>query len=178
MGCFQSQAEVCFCNQNPDAGLAVATVIDSRGISLQVHIDRVEGSFGMVQVGDEYMFDGNGTPGEQIFIGREDAILYRRNEDLAISGTEVRCQFNAATKARPVSIDIAIEALLAAPVACIDVLGTDDSDWHRSRCGQSWSDSGCDIGGLAATNASAVELASAALFAALLWRRRRRRRRA
>lgn len=172
--CYQTQAEVCFCNQNPESGLAVGTIIDVRGDAVHVRIDRVEGRLGPVQVGDEYTLDRAGKLGEQIFLGRVEDVLYRRSEDLVINGAEVRCQYSEATLARPVSIDTVIEALLASPVGCIDVLATDHSGWNQSKCGETSREDGCSVA-TRAPDANGLELTSAALLAALLWRRLRRR---
>ena len=98
--------------------------------------------------------------------------LRRLGTQLAIEDDVVRCQLNADTKDRPVSVDTVFEALLSAePAMCVDVFATDDSGWNQSQCSESEAEGSC---GFAPQGFAGAGLTTAALLAMVLTYRRRR----
>ena len=151
--CFITQAEVCFCNQ-ATSNLALGTVIAREPpVDVRVRVDRVEGDFPGLAVGDERVVEGEGAPGEQILFSQYPGYVgvQRVGSNLEIDGNSVRCQLSRDTQRRPVTVDTVFEAILAPPTpgdrsaACVDVLRTDDSAWNESQCDASESDDGCGL---------------------------------
>jgi hypothetical protein len=175
--CYETQANVCFCNQHMSDGVALGTVTALEEALIRVRVDRVEGALPGVQVGNEYAIEASGSVGEQVFFGSSDGSLLRRAHSLAIDEETVRCTLNSSTWRRPVSVNTALDALLAEKGACVELLATDDSAWNRSQCDQGLGgeDGGCALERTAADTGGAVELSSAALLVALVLYRRGRR---
>jgi hypothetical protein len=179
--CFLTEAEVCFCSQGSRSNLALGTVVAQQPPDdVRVRVERIEGEFPGLDVGDEGVVRGEGSPGEQILFIRDpgDTLVQRIGMNLVIDGTSVRCQHSEGTQRRPVTVDTAFEALLASPSsACVDVLRTDDSGWNQSQCGpaEGESDDGCALVTPEGSSLGAVSLTSAALFVALVAYRRKHR---
>jgi hypothetical protein len=159
---------------------------------MAVRVDRIDGPFPGVAVGDELDATGDGQVGEQLFFAQlasetskpsgTDVQLYQATRLLIRDGA-VYCQVNPDTAKRPVTIDTAIDALRAPSGLCVEVLASDDSLWNRSQCeGGSGrggidvgSEGGCNLGVTPTAGLSSVVLTSAAVFAALVARRRQAR---
>lgn len=174
--CYESQAAACFCSIGGYSAIAVGTIIEVEGEVIRIRIDRIEGTFPETHVGDERSLEGPGEIGAQALLGRSESTgaAYRVGAQLAIQDDTVRCEFNRATARRPVTIDTAIEAVLAGDrSSCIDVLATDDSAWNQSQCDGFESEDNC---GLAQPHGAvdAAHLTSAALCMTLILLRRRR----
>jgi hypothetical protein len=142
--CFQSEAEVCFCQSGMLPQVVVGTVLAVEPSVLVVRVDRIDGTLPGVAAGDELHAIGVGRVGEQLFFAPlmpetpvpsgTEASLYQAS-DLVIRDGGVYCQVNPATAKRPVTVDTALEALRAADsAACVEVLASDDSLWNRSQC--------------------------------------------
>jgi hypothetical protein len=90
----------------------------------------------------------------------------------------VRCQLNGETEQRPIAVDTIFQALLAEHSSCVNVLATDNSAWNQSQCGESESadakEQGCGFAPTVGSSIGALDLTSAALFAALVAYRRKR----
>ena len=104
--------------------------------------------------------------------------MQRLASGLVIDGSMVRCQLNGETGRRPVAVDTIFQALLAEHSSCVNVLATDNSAWNQSQCGESESadarEKGCGFAPTVGSAAGALDLTSAALFAALVAFRRKR----
>lgn len=191
--CSVTQAEACFCVQ-ASSNLALGTVIAREPAfpvrgggepveGVLVRVDRVEGDFPGLAVGDERVVEGEGTPGEPIlfslFPGYDVAL--RVGSNLTIEANSVRCPLNRDTQRRPVTVDTVFEAMLAprppsnSSASCVDVLRTVDSAWNESQCDASESDDGCGIATPPGSSIGTLDLTSAALFVALVAYRRRQR---
>lgn len=203
--CYYVEAAACFCSNEQESpapevpGVAVGTVTALEGLVLRIRVDRIGGAMPGLAVGDEreLALDGRepSAVGSQLLLGYRfdsDASagpdLVRVHPQLTIDGDSVTCDYNSATAERPVSVDTAVEALLASGGHCINVLARDDSEWNIETCDHSGLDSavdssgqessgdgsGCSLGlgdgGAHATGA----LTSAAVLAALLLYRRNR----
>ncbi|MET0412438.1 MAG: hypothetical protein ABW217_14145 [Polyangiaceae bacterium] len=182
--CFITEAEACFCNQGARTNLALGTVVaQEQPDELRVRVDRLEGDFPGLDVGDERVVQGEGRAGAQILFSREpgDGLVQRLGLNLEIDGNSVRCQLNRDTRMRPVTVDTVFEAMLAPSTpsggnaACVDVLRTDDSAWNESQCDASESDDGCGLVTPDGSSMGTLDLTSAALFVALVAYRRRQR---
>lgn len=184
--CDVTEAEVCFCGSGGLPQVVVGTIVEVAPPLLVVRVDRIDGPLAGVAVGDEVGATGEGVVGQQLFFAHltsdspaspgASATLYQAS-GLVIREEAAYCQVNPDTAGRPVTVDTAIEALrLTDSVACVNVLGTDDSDWYRSRCEYRRvdSESGCSLSATPSAALGSLALTSAAVFAALAARRYRR----
>jgi hypothetical protein len=175
--CFVSEAEACFCHNGGLESLGLGTVLVSEQTALQIRVDRLVGEIPGVELGAQLSLadPGPSSPvGDQVlFTASSAGSLWRVGPDLAIRDNTVRCQVNADTARRPISVDTAFEAFLAENPACVSVLEADDSAWNRSQCGaDEESAGGCAF---AMSGLGGAGLTTVAVLAAVLSFRRRRR---
>jgi hypothetical protein len=178
--CFISEAEACFCKWSERTSLALGTIIADDYRTVQVRVDRVEGDFPGLDVGDQQLLPGPGKMGEQLLFSRtQDAGPAQRvASGLVIDGNLVRCQLNGETERRPIAVDTIFQALLAEHSSCVNILATDNSAWNQSQCSEAESadarEKGCGLAPTVGSSFGALDLTSAALFAALVAYRRKR----
>jgi hypothetical protein len=194
--CYYTEADACFCSRErvgdePDpTGFAVGTVIALDAQTMRIRVDRIGGTLPGLAVGDEReMARESNMVGSQLLVGYDGSasasgvdagggpVLARVNWRLRMEGGSVKCDFNAVTAVRPVSVDTAFDALLAMGSECVDVLASDDSGWNQTTCddsGYDASESGCGIPSSDSGGLDAGGLTSAALLVALLIHRRQR----
>jgi hypothetical protein len=174
--CFVSQAEACFCHSSGLESLGLGTVIVSDQTTLQIRVDRLVGEIPGVELGAQLSLPDSGPSsrvGDQVlFTVSSPGSLWRVGADLAIRDNTVRCQLNADTARRPVTVDTTFEAFLAESSACVSVLAADDSAWNRSQCDDEESSGGCAF---AVSGLGGAGLTTVAVLAAVLSFRRRRR---
>ena len=168
--CYQFAAAECFC---PDEdAMALATVV-ADGAGQVFRLDRIEGDWPGARVGDERPAIGRWEAGQQVLL-RFDAETDAMSVDtiLQVLNGQVHCRLDRQTAERPVTIDTVFEAWRSEG-ACVDVLASDDSLWNESHCRDELvvDEGGCGM--VQAIGLGAVELTSAAVFAALVARRRR-----
>lgn len=179
--CFVSEAQACFCRQGSLGSLGLGTVVSSELGVGEVIVERLEGQFSGVALGERVTVTDAGQVNDRILFYQEPAggELVRVGQNLVIEG-DVRCQLNQRTATRPVSVDTAFQALLADESSCVEVLRTDQSAWNESQCTgadqgrESGGDGGCGLVREPDATGAAC-LTSVAVLAALVAHRRRRR---
>jgi hypothetical protein len=202
--CYYHEADACFCSTDWSAGqvdpsgvtgLAVGAIVALDERVIRVRVDHIGGTLPGLAVGDERELgrglaaDARGAldVGSELLLGYDSTAsmsdagapaLIRVQPQLAIDGSSVTCSYNSATANRPVSVDTALDALLAMGGGCIDILANDDSGWNQRTCDNSGLvDSQSETCNLAPASGDALatgELTSAALIVALLLYRRQR----
>lgn len=184
--CEATKSQFCFCGGG-DTGAGLGTIVSvgspelTIGMDPTIRIDRIEGNFPGLAVGDLSKMAYSGAHQ----VGKQELIIPDMETGLprSVSGWHrieddvVRCVYQDVPLGRPVSVDTALDALLIENEECVDMFSKMDGRWNESHCDPSDFENEPEEGcGVASPDFGGAGLTSAALLAALLAYRRRRQR--